>query len=169
MTSLIRHQMNYLADSAISVAFVVVALILSQSPSLATDTKTLIQSKADATKLLGNHMLSLQWISWDDLKKAGRVTVTESGGTYSIKGEQKGQGKERGSYVKVDGIVTEIGIRKFKIRGTILTRVSHLNGGNECKREGDFNFSASQNRKYWRLQEMKNPCDEATDYVDIFF
>jgi hypothetical protein len=36
-------------------------------------------------------------------------------------------------------------------------------------RQGDFTFKVTGKRKYWRMQEMDNPCDEATDYVDIYY
>ena len=49
------------------------------------------------------------------------------------------------------------------------TRVSHIAGGAECRRHGTFHFATKVGRKYWRMQEMDNPCDDATDYVDIYF
>ena len=35
--------------------------------------------------------------------------------------------------------------------------------------KGTFNFVATGNRKYWRMQEMENPVDECVDYIDIYF
>jgi len=47
--------------------------------------------------------------------------------------------------------------------------IEYIAAGAECKREGRFTFKTKGGRKYWRLQEMDNPCDQATDYVDIYF
>jgi hypothetical protein len=30
-------------------------------------------------------------------------------------------------------------------------------------------FKITGKRKYWRMQQFDNPCDEAADYVDIYF
>ena len=30
-------------------------------------------------------------------------------------------------------------------------------------------FKTKAGRKYWRMQEMDNPCEAVTDYVDIYF
>ena len=51
--------------------------------------KTAVNDPAAARMLLGRHMLSLQWVSWDYF---GVANVTNRGGVYSIKGEQKGRG-----------------------------------------------------------------------------
>ena len=127
--------------------------------------KTVIKDNAQKKKLLGKHMLSLQWISWD---KFGSATVTEKNGTLYIKGEQRGKGKKP-DFVTINGIITEVSPQSFKFRGKIITRVSHINNGEECLREGDMTFKIKGKRKYWRLAEMKNPCSEVTDYVDIYF
>jgi hypothetical protein len=113
--------------------------------------------------LLGRHMLSLQWISWE---KFGTAVVTNKLGVYGLEGEQRGPG---GDYLKIAGMIVSIDAREFKFEGTITTRVSHINNGQPCERQGDFTFKVTGKRKYWRLQEMDNPCDEATDYVDIYF
>jgi hypothetical protein len=36
-------------------------------------------------------------------------------------------------------------------------------------RSGTFHFKATGKRRYWRMQEMDNPCDSVTDYVDVYF
>lgn len=46
--------------------------------------------------------------------------------------------------------------------------ISWNNNGAPCKRDGTMTFAITGKRKYWRLQEMQSPCDETTDYVDIF-
>ncbi len=114
--------------------------------------------------LLGKHLLSLQWISWDYF---GAATVTNKDGVFYLKGEQK---ERKGSdFVKIDGVITEINEKDFKFDGTIFTQISHINSGEPCTRTGEMTFAVKGSRKYWRLQEMDNPCDAVTDYVDIYF
>lgn len=138
----------------------------TESAALAkTIAKTIVKDEKQKKKLLGRHMLSLQWISW---KKFGVATVSEKNGTLYIKGQQLGKGKTP-DYVKIDGVITEVHPKKFKFDGTVLTRVSHINNGEECRREGEMTFEIRKKRKYWRLAEMKNPCSVVTDYVDIYF
>jgi hypothetical protein len=126
--------------------------------------RTVVNDKKASAMLLGRHRLSLQWISWDYF---GTATVTNRRGTYFLKGEQK---QRRGTdYLRVDGRITEINAKNFKFDGTIVMQISSINGGKPCTREGEMTFRITGNRRYWRLAEMTNPCDTATDYVDIFF
>ncbi len=128
--------------------------------------RTDINNSTAARMLLGRHRFSLQWVSWDYF---GVATVTNSGGAYSLKGEQKGRGKQNSDFVKVEGIVTSVDAKEFGFRGKIVTQVSHINGGEPCTRDGEFTFKITGKRRYWRLQQMDNPCDPVTDYVDIYF
>jgi hypothetical protein len=126
--------------------------------------KTVINDANAKKMLVGKHKLSLQWISWDYF---GISTVNEKNGVLYLKGEQKQRsGKD---YLKVDGTITSIGKNEFTFNGTIDMRVSHINNGEPCKREGAMTFAIKGKRKYWRLQEMDNPCNSVTDYVDIYF
>jgi hypothetical protein len=129
-------------------------------------TRTDVNDASAARMLLGRHKLSLQWVSWDYF---GTATVTNRRGTYSIKGEQRGRGQQRTDLVTIDGVITSIDAKEFGFRGKIVTQVSHINGGEPCVREGEFTFKITGKRRYWRLQQMDNPCDPVTDYVDIFF
>ncbi|HEX6124409.1 MAG TPA: hypothetical protein VFZ23_03475, partial [Pyrinomonadaceae bacterium] len=95
--------------------------------------------------------------------------VTNRRGVYHLNGEQKGRGMSKGNYVTVDGTITSISEKEFGFRGKIIVRVSHINGGEPCVRDGEFTFRITGKRRYWRLQQMDNPCDTATDYVDIYF
>lgn len=125
--------------------------------------------------LLGTHLFSLQWISWNRFGKAN-ITKGKDDNTYYITGKQDGRncsdeekGRANGDFVSIDGTLTVVSKTKLIFNGTIITKVYHLNNGQECVRNGQFHFEAASGRRYWRLQEMGNPCDDVTDYVDIYF
>lgn len=128
--------------------------------------KTVVNNAKAKTMLLGKHKLSLQWISWDYF---GTASVTNKAGVYYLKGSQKGRGESSEDYVTIDGVITSIDAKEFVFSGKIITRISHIAGGEPCERVGDYTFKITGTRKYWRLQQMDNPCDEAADYVDIYF
>lgn len=145
--------------AAIGVAF----LCFAPGPTQAQE-RTEINNVSAAKKLLGRHLLSLQWISWDYF---GTATVTNRRGVYQINGKQKGRGNS--DLLTIDGTITSIDESEFTFDGTIVTQVSHINGGAPCTREGEFVFKITGKRRYWRLMQMDNPCDPVTDYVDIYF
>lgn len=127
--------------------------------------RTKINDKAAAKKLLGRHLMSLQWISWDYF---GTATVTNKRGVYYLKGEQKGRGNT--DFVTVEGVITRIDAKEFWLDGKVTTQVSHINGGKPCVRDGqDIVFRITGKRKYWRMTEIDNPCEAVADYVDIYF
>jgi hypothetical protein len=126
--------------------------------------RTVIKDNAAKTMLMGEHRLSLQWISWDYF---GKAKVTDINGTLFLTGEQKA--RKGADHLKIDGIITEVAAKEFKFKGTIITSVEINNGGKPCERKGEMTFIIKGNRKYWRLKEMENPCEEIVDYVDIFF
>jgi hypothetical protein len=139
-------------------------VIIVAGSTITAQEKTAVNDANARKMLLGKHLLSLQWISWDYF---GAANVVNRKGIYQLKGEQR---QRKGSdYVKLDGVITEINAKDFKFDGTIEMQISHINGGAPCKREGEMTFAVTKNRKYWRLQEMDNPCDGVTDYVDIYF
>ena len=116
-------------------------------------------------KVLGKHMLSLQWISWDYF---GTCNITKDDkGVLHCKGEQLS--RENDDYLKINGTIEIVDANNLKFTGTIAMKIYHINGGKECLREGTFDFKATNGRKYWRMQQMDNPCDMACDYVDIYF
>ena len=127
----------------------------------------LTEAQRDTIKahILGDHLCSLQWISW---KKFGKVSFTEGpDGKLYCKGGQTGEG---GDYLKIDGYVTIISPLHITITGAITTKVSHINGGKPVVRKGKYNFTIAGARRYWRMREMQNPApDGPTDYVDIYF
>ena len=116
-------------------------------------------------QVVGKHMLSLQWISWDYF---GTAEITkEADGRLKCVGSQLSK-EYPGDYLKLDGYITIVSALHLQFTGTIKTKVYHLNGGEEYVREGTFDFKSTQGRKYWREQEMKGP-DGVTNYVDIYF
>jgi hypothetical protein len=123
-------------------------------------------SKNLGEKIIGNHLISLQWISWEHFGSA-KITRTDKVNTYSINGIQRSNKNE--DYLKIEGSITPITDKHLVFEGTIETSVYYLNGGKPCLRTGKFNFKSSGSRRYWRLQEMDNPCDDITDYIDLYF
>jgi hypothetical protein len=121
--------------------------------------------EAEVRKLMGRHRLSLQWISWE---KPGKAIVTKVGNNLILKGQQIG---DNGDYLRIDGRIIDAAKDQFTFEGTIETRVSFINEGQACVREGVQVFARTKpTRKYWRLQNMLNPCTNIeTDYVDLFF
>lgn len=124
---------------------------------------------AAKAKLVGEHALTLQWLGWGDLSQAGRLVVQDRGNTLWAEGEQRGRGENEGDYLKMSGTIVSASKDGFVFEGDILIRVHHNANGEECKRSGRFTFKTRAGRKYWRLQEMDNPCDGVTDYVDVYF
>lgn len=126
-------------------------------------------------KVIGKHMLSLQWISW---KYFGYVDITkEASGIITCRGEQLARNckdsdddcKTNGDYIKLDGVIDIVDANHLIFTGEIREKIYHMNDGQEVLRKGTYNFVATGNRKYWRMQEMTNPVDECVDYIDIYF
>ncbi len=117
-----------------------------------------------AKKLLGAHAITLQWLGTGTLKDAGKALVAEKDGEWHLTGRQE----TAEGFVEIDGIVTSVGNDTFAFKGKIVTQVTHINGGKSCTRDGDFTFLKKGKRKYWRMQQIDNPCDLAADYVDLY-
>lgn len=141
-----------------------VATTASARPRQEDVQKTVVTDRAAKQMLLGRHMFSMQWVSWDYF---GVATVTERDGVLYVEGEQRQ--RDGTDFVTIDGRITRVDKTEFTFEGTIVTQVSYINNGQPCTRDGEFTFAIKGGRKYWRLQQMQNPCDEATDYVDIYF
>lgn len=124
---------------------------------------------AARARLVGDHALTLQWLGWGDLSRAGKVVIEDRGDTLSLAGEQNGEDENAGDYVRLSGKIVSASRDGFVFVGDITTRVNHIADGAECKRSGTFTFKTRGARKYWRMQEMTNPCDPVTDYVDVYF
>lgn len=143
-------------------------LLLVFSPAFASNSSNGLDAAARA-RLVGDHALTLQWLGWGDLSRAGKVVVEDRGDTLSLNGEQNGEGENTGDYLRLSGKIVSASRDGFVFVGDITTRVDHIAGGAECKRSGTFTFKTRGARKYWRMQEMTNPCDPVTDYVDVYF
>lgn len=117
-----------------------------------------------AEKLYGKHALTLQWLGTGDLKTAGSAEVSDVDGDWRLTGRQEAVE----GFVELEGVVKAVDATTFTFSGEIVTQVSYINGGKPCSRSGDFTFLKKGKRKYWRLQQMDNPCDVAADYVDIY-
>jgi len=140
-------------------------IILAVFSSLVFAQEKTVVGDANAKKmLLGKHLLSLRWIGWDYF---GTANITNKAGVLYLKGEQKERGGS--DFVKIDGTIMSIDKKEFKFDGTIVMQISYINGGKPCTRSGEMTFAITGKRKFWRMQEMTNPCDEAVDYVDIYF
>lgn len=127
-----------------------------------------VLSQNDYDKLLiGNHKISLQWISWENFGTA-LIEKTDKLGVYKITGKQVDDIKSH--YLKIEGNLKPLNEKLLLFEGKIETRIGYINGGESCLREGTFHFRISGERKYWRLKEMTNPCDSGNlvDYIDIF-
>jgi hypothetical protein len=155
--------MHHARNLALGIALAgVCALASAATPANGSDT-------AARARLVGEHRLTLQWLGWDDLDRSGKVLIEDRGETLSVTGEQSGRGENLGDYLKIEGKILSASKDSFVFTGDITTRVNHIADGAECKRSGTFTFKTKGTKKYWRMQEMDNPCDPATDYVDIYF
>lgn len=124
---------------------------------------------AAKARLVGDHLLTLQWLGWGDLSGAGRLRIEDRGDSLAASGEQLGSGDNAGDYLRMSGWIVSASRDGFVFEGDIAIRVHHNADGAECKRSGTFHFKATGKRRYWRMQEMDNPCDGVTDYVDVYF
>jgi hypothetical protein len=125
--------------------------------------RTIVEDRAALQRLRRNSGITLQWISFETARR-GHVRVSERNGLVRLTGRQDGP---NGASVRLDGEVLSIGSRSFTLQGRILIR-NAPDQGRECVRDGTYEFRVTQNRRYWRLQQM-TVCDGLTDYVDIYY
>lgn len=142
-----------------------VALLLPPAVAPAqTGARTIVNDAAALVRLRRNSGMTLQWIDFNRNPR-GRVTVSERGGLVHLNGTQvdrSGAGR-----VELYGDVLEIGPRSFTFRGRIMIE-NAPDPDRECLRDGTYEFRVTQQRRYWRLQQM-TVCDGLTDYVDIYY
>ncbi|WP_051003662.1 hypothetical protein [Sphingobium sp. SYK-6] len=124
--------------------------------------RTFIADREALERLLGNSGITLQWIGWG---RRGDLAADYATDLLHLRGGQSasdGPGK-----LVLDGVVTRIDRDSFTFEGRI-DIIDTPDIGRVCRREGQMSFRVTQNRRYWRLQEME-ACDGLTDYVDIYF
>ena len=129
--------------------------------------KTQVNDKKAKAVLMGTHPLTLQWIGFGSA--AGKILFYEKSGIVYVRGTQ--ENIKTGDSIIISGMVTEINSSAFKFCGYITTKVSHINDGQICQRNGYFTFAVKGGRKFWRLQDVTNPCDKSgvADYIDVYF
>ncbi len=160
-----RHYPLLMAIAAMSLATGCAAqssTVQGERPAPAANSKTAINDRAAFQRLLGNSGVTLQWISWET---RGNLVADYSTDLLRLHGGQStpdGKGK-----LVIDGVVTKVDASEFTFVGRIdMTDTPDI--GRHCVRDGEMTFRVTQNRKYWRLQQMEI-CDGLTDYVDIYF
>ncbi|QSQ23251.1 hypothetical protein JY651_50660 [Pyxidicoccus parkwayensis] len=126
-------------------------------------TKTQVNDAKAKEQLLGEHGVTLQWI--EEGGKRGKAQVTEENGLMKLQAEQK---DAKGNYVTVEGVIERVDAKSFVLVGKVETQVDYIAGGKACPREGRFTFRITGKRKYWRMKEMDNPCEDVVDYVDVY-
>ena len=130
--------------------------------------QTTINSQSAYQKLIGEHELNLQWL--DDNSGRGNATVAEQADKMlTLKGLQQ---QDANNYLSIDGLITAINEQSFIFEGKIIITLDDFNQGEPCERSGTMTFLITGGRKFWRLQEIENPCDKESnlvDYVDLYF
>jgi hypothetical protein len=139
-------------------------IVLSALLSVSAQDRTVINDSGAKRILVGRHRLALQWVGWDYF---GSAAVIERQRILYLKGRQKS--RKHGDYVNVEGRIISVDKKEFRFVGKIVTQVSHIFGGKPCTRDGEMTFRITGKRRYWRLQEVDNPCEGVTDYVDLYF
>lgn len=130
---------------------------------------TLVHGKKFRKRLLGQHRLTLQWLT-ERRPDEGEVTITNVRGAFRVKGIQEKEGDETKGLLTIEGTLTEASPKTLRLNGKVVTRVSFIRHGEPCVREGDLEFTAVPEKKAWRLRPGANPCDPATtDQIDIHF
>jgi len=146
------------------ITLLIAVSVTVSAQTTAPSTKTVVNDPVAAAQLIGKHKFQLHWISWGKWKDLGDLVVINRQGTFGFKARQA----KGGDYVEIEGTVVKVEAKEFTFQGRIVTRVSYKNEGKPCERHGEMTFKITGKRRYWRMQEMQSPCDETTDYVDIF-
>ncbi len=113
--------------------------------------------------LIGDHMFGVQFI-WDGYGTA-EISRNEEGALV-IKGEQCSSNKEE--YVLLEGEINVIDDKNFTITGHLKLFTEGCCG--LLDRDVSYTFRKTGSRKYWRLKERNDLCDQYTCayYMDIF-
>jgi hypothetical protein len=153
-----------LSSTASKLVCILLFVYLMATAATAGQANPLIKDVGMAQKLLGQHAMTLQWLGTGTLRDAGSAKMIDEEGNWHLVGQE--EAKE--GHVSLDGVVTEVDATTFAFTGKIITNVSFINQGKDCPRNGDFTFAKKANRRYWRLQQIDNPRDDAADYIDIY-
>ena len=140
----------------------------SENKSLASANNEQKQTVNEPTDLIrtGKHKITIQWL---DDAPSGSVLISKlSGNKYKIEGGQ--ESITNSQYLRINGTITALNKNELVFDGTLIYAVEGTNyAGLPCDKSGRHFFKSTQNRKYWRMQEMTNCGGIFTDYVDIFF
>lgn len=119
------------------------------------------QTKTDSL-LIGTKKFGVQFI-YDGY---GKLKISKQGKIYSIKGEQYSKLKDE--YCIIEGTLEALTPASLKFNGQIKLLTKDCCG--EVIKNGNFTFVSSGKRKFWRLQERSELCDEykCCYYLDIF-
>ena len=121
-------------------------------------------------KVLGNHPLTLQWLSFENAP-TGTARIYREGEDILVDGEQRYSGREGSGFLTLKGKLRILNERELEFDGSIVTQSTSVNGGKPHTREGKYLLKAWGKRQYWRMQNMTQPDGDymITDYIDIFF
>jgi hypothetical protein len=136
----------------------------AQTPPPAPGERTIVNDRTALGRLRRNSGITLQWISFETAAR-GHVVAQMNGGLLHLSGAQRA--RNGAGRVTLDGDVLRINPRSFFFRGRIVITDAPDRGRN-CVREGTYEFRATGQRRYWRLQDFE-ACDALADYVDIYF
>ncbi|HTU10392.1 MAG TPA: hypothetical protein VMG08_05780 [Allosphingosinicella sp.] len=136
----------------------------ARTPPPAPGERTIVNDRTALNRLRRNSGLTLQWLGFETARR-GHVVAQMNGGLLHLSGLQRARGGS--GRVTLDGDVLRINPRSFTFRGRIVI-TDAPDPGRNCVRDGIFEFRATGQRRYWRLQQMEQ-CDGLTDYVDIYF
>ena len=115
-----------------------------------------------AKGLIGTHMFGVQFI----YDAYGTAEISERDCVLHIKGKQYSKDKEE--YLLMEGTITSIDDRNFNFAGHLKLFTKGCCG--LLDRTVSYTFRKTGKRKYWRLKERNDLCDQYTCayYLDIF-
>src|SRR5262245_46914803 len=101
-----------------------IAIAAVVSAAGAPEKQTVVKDKQAKQMLIGKHPLTLQWITFGSTG-AGEVAVTDEGGLFRIRGEQRDA--KTGNFVTIDGVIESIEAKSFVFDGSIVVRLHDEN------------------------------------------
>lgn len=112
--------------------------------------------------LVGKHKFGVQFI-WD---RYGSAVIQRDGSALSINGTQYSH--DSTEYCKIIGTLVIVSDRKLLFTGTLQLFTKNCCG--VIEHTGTFTFAKRGTRKFWRLQEFNQLCNQYTCayYLDLF-